>query len=405
MHLDPAYSGKEERIRALQDLGRAAYAAINVKLHGSSVAEADLPGFWRLINLKAQSERPGLSSTGEDVLRRVLRCFTDNEWWVRRAAVEAARECTKEWDRAIADALEGMLEDRSLAVRSAAVKALEDLCAAGDPAASGLLIGKLDDSSRIVRLAAVRALRKFIRPGDRKATRELVTWLRHAWEHTRSRGNDTEVKLALADLILHVLLFRDTRHSGPFLAGLRGDSLHHQRNAIARFEEHLTHQGLIEPFRWHEDDARRRRAPADTGYGEQHWRAALMIQRVARRLTRGRRRASSEPWWLRFKRTREGPPDPARALASIKDFRRNEDAIAHKIICLQVPLEIKGAAINWAVTHAAPGGGMPAGQGGGPDEGCAPWEWMRWTERLRLCEEVAGHSWPVPPILQDEFGV
>ena len=405
VHLDPDYSTREERTRALQDLGRTAYAAIHLKLQGTSVEDADLHGFWQLINLPGGSSGER-AEAADDVLRRILRSFTDCEWWVRRAAVEAARECARGWDAVVGGALEAALADRSLAVRAAAVHALADLGSAGGSVAV-LLLARLDDDSRVVRLAASHGLRRFARPGDRGLARALMTWLRVSWRHARSRGDDTEVKLQLAGLVLDVLLFRDVRRREAFLAGLRSDSVHLQRNAVAAFEEHLTEQGLIEPFAWHLYDAEHP-PPEDADsadYGIRHWRAALLIQRLSRRHRRpGLRRKSAEPWHTRLRagsqlssgglmlaRERSGT-----TRAPMADHRRREDDIAYKILCLRVPLEVRSAAITTA--QAASVERRRAGE-------FLPWDRMRPTERLRLCEEVAGRWWAVPLELSEEFGV
>lgn len=63
-------------------------------------------------------------------------------------------------------------------------------------------------------------------------------------------------------------------------------------------------------------------------------------------------------------------------------FMVEEDEAAEKVVKNKVPEQIRNNAISTAHEKALAG-----------LDDMDLWERMRWTERLRLCEEIAGHPW------------
>jgi hypothetical protein len=55
----------------------------------------------------------------------------------------------------------------------------------------------------------LNTLKRIARVGDRHTVRCLMTFLRNSWEYVKVRGNDTDIKLEVAQLLFHLLAFKD----------------------------------------------------------------------------------------------------------------------------------------------------------------------------------------------------
>jgi hypothetical protein len=172
-----------------------------------------------------------------------------------------------------------------------------------------------------------------------------------------------------------------------FSQGLLHKSLHAQRNTVSRFTDHLVQHGLIEP----QQLTRHFNSQASVrSYGPAHKLAAIRIQRWLRSRSlihsSSRFKGQSKRGRDRYKKPTAGGGLGGRSKASRKKallwFMVEEDEAAEKVVKNKVPEQIRNNAISTAHEKALAG-----------LDDMDLWERMRWTERLRLCEEIAGHPW------------
>eukprot|EP00961_Rhodomonas_salina_P267927 3620186-Rhodomonas_salina.1 len=107
-------------------------------------------------------------------------------------------------DSAVIFALCRALNDVSHLVRMASVRTLPT---------SIFLSGSSIDTHRSGPLldiqTQVKALRVLVKVGDREAARALMSWFRGAWEYLAIRGNDADIKLEVAHLLIDILSIRE----------------------------------------------------------------------------------------------------------------------------------------------------------------------------------------------------
>lgn len=383
VQLEQKYHPKHERQEALERLGNLAYRSTHIKLMGYSVDNSDMETFWK--RLRMPKEKAGDT---QELLPKIMKLFADEDAWVRRAAVRASVECSKVADKAHSTALLKLLDDPSFTVRVVSVHALASLNQPGNPFLIEALFKKMDDHSHLVRLAAVQALQSMVPIGDRRTGDKLLEWLRSSWRFRKGRGDDFEVKKVVAAVVIDSMgLSQKSAECSHFCEGLLHKSVHAQRNAVARFVDHLVQHGLLEPQQLtrHFD-----MQASVKSYGPAHRLAAIRIQRwlrgrsLIRTLTRFRSQQKRSR--DKYRKPASSRPDTARAKAQRKKgllwFMAEEDNLAEKIVKNKVPEQIRNNAISTAHEKAL----------GGLDD-IDLWERMRWTERLRLCEEIAGHPW------------
>ena len=68
--------------------------------------------------------------------------------------------------------------------------------------------------------------------GDTHTARGLMTFLRTSWEYINVRGNDTDIKTEIANLLFHLLGFQDQDKIGFLLEGFQQPKVHVERERI-----------------------------------------------------------------------------------------------------------------------------------------------------------------------------
>jgi len=397
MRLEPDFHSESERKEALRQLAQLAYASHHTRVQGWSVEDADLSAFWQVI----RQPRRAMDETSK-LLPRIMKRLSDENVWVRTAAVQAARECGDRGDQEVVSALMELLADDSFAVRTSVVEALSAIATIGDSAVIFALCRALNDVSHLVRMASVKALRVLVKVGDREAARALMSWFRGAWEYLAIRGNDADIKLEVAHLLIDILSIREMQMCKTFVAALASSNLHTQRNEFANFDDTLAYQNLIESYMEYEHRVSRRSAADFSGdptgrYGSHQVKAIVMIQKWAsKQITHGEESGRRPNWTSKArqaikstisvekKQARHFKLGGGRLAAYGTTHMEKEDQVAEKILRRVVPLDVRSSAI--AAAHE---------RSQDPTQDMKLWDEMRWTERLRLCEEVANTAWPL----------
>mmetsp|Transcript_47685 Transcript_47685/g.115778 ORF Transcript_47685/g.115778 Transcript_47685/m.115778 type:complete len:481 (-) Transcript_47685:92-1534(-) len=371
----------EERQAAVEELGNLAYLSTEIKLQGFGVEDSDMQSFWNAIRMPKEEELDKAS-----LLNKILGLMRDEDSGVRRSAIRASIQCGGKDDPVLLENLIRMLDDRSFTVRVVAVKALCEYSDPGDLQVLDLLLQKLEDDSHLVRHAVVLEMHRMVKVGDRYTGGKLIRWLRESWKHRQTRGDDVEVKHELAKVIVQAMgESMKEPYCKAFCDGMLSHSLHASRNSIARFEDKMKEMGLQEPghlARHYQMTSMVRKTP----YSDVHVRAAIQIQRWAKALALLR---VMDFYRKKVQRTKDkykkGPQEKQLAKKGVKGmqpFIREEDNLAMKAVRNRVPELIRHAAVTMAHEKTLAG-----------EDDMDIWDRMRWTERLRLCEEIAGHSW------------
>lgn len=110
----------------------------------------------------------------KEVSKGVKERLTDEDWGVRRAAIDTMAKRAKHQDTECIEAAKSLLEDQMGTVREAAIKAIASLVPKGSREAIDWIAPRLDDWHESVRRAAVIAVAKIAEKGDQHAI-ELET--------------------------------------------------------------------------------------------------------------------------------------------------------------------------------------------------------------------------------------
>jgi len=376
--LEHDYHTEVERQEALDRLGNLAYKSSHLKLQGFSVEDADMEGFWQQLRMPKES-----NNKTDALLPKIIKLFEDSDAFVRRAAVRASIEFAAQGDARVTDALRKLLVDESFTVRVVAVEALAELSVQGDAYVIDLLYGKLDDHSHLVRYAAVMAMHKMVKLGDRRTGGKLLMWLREAWKHSKGRGDDFDVKKEVAAIAITGMgVAKGADYSSALSKGLLSKSLHAQRNAVARFQDKMTEIGLLEPeqlTRHFETQSSTKKYTAvhrNAAIKIQKWVKTLLLVRTMKRLHKKQEKTKSK-----YRKMAGGPGrTKMQRKKALLWFMQEEDKLAEKVVKNKVPEQTRNTAISTAHEKSIAG-----------TDDMQLWERMRWTERLRLCEEIAGH--------------
>lgn len=91
----------------------------------------------------------------------------------------------------------------------------------------------------------LHTLKSIARVGDSHTVRCLMTFLRCSWEYVKVRGNDTDIKLQVAQLLFHLLAFKDNDKIEFLVNALQHPDQHVERDRIGEIFVRITRTEAI----------------------------------------------------------------------------------------------------------------------------------------------------------------